>query len=219
VNLISEEKSKFDYALHQYNDKNQLLSTDYYGNNDILSSDLLVYESCLNRKEWVTPVNGTKGGTIKYDYNSNGQLIKTTYSRPLNSISEYSEFSYDADNRISRQTIYWENAKTGYTDYSYDSKGNLIKEILYNVLSTGVAELSTTITYEFDNEHNPYELFSGLVVPGIYTNYNNIIRETYTINSGATQGTSNTQVTDNKYAYNGKGFPVSKNNNVEYVYK
>jgi len=70
VNLISEEKSKFDYTIHQYNDKNQLLSTDYYGNNDILSSDLLVYQAAINRTEWVTPVNGTKGGTIKYEYNS-----------------------------------------------------------------------------------------------------------------------------------------------------
>jgi hypothetical protein len=219
VNLISEEKSKFDYTLHQYNDKNQLLSTDYYGNNDILSSDLLVYESALNRKEWVTPMNGTKGGTIKYDYNSNGELIKTTYSRPLNSSSEYSEFSYDANNRISRQIMYWENVKTGYTDYSYDAKGNLIKEILNSVSSTGVAELSTTILYEFDNQKNPYESFSKSKIPGINTNSNNIVKETYTIHLGVNQGTEKIQVTETSYKYNGNGYPVSKNNNVEYIYK
>jgi hypothetical protein len=218
VNLISEEKSKFDYTLHQYNDKNQLLSTDYYGNNDILSSDLLVYESALNRKEWVTPMNGTKGGTIKYDYNSNGELIKTTYSRPLNSSSEYSEFSYDANNRISRQIMYWENVKTGYTDYSYDAKGNLIKEILNSVSSTGVAELSTTILYEFDNQKNPYESFSKSKIPGINTNSNNIVKETYTIHLGVNQGTEKIQVTETSYKYNGNGYPVSKNNNVEYIY-
>jgi hypothetical protein len=219
VNLISEEKSKFDYALHQYNDKNQLLSTDYYSNNDILSSDLLVYESAMNRKEWVTPVNGTKGGTMRYDYNSKGELIKTTYSRPLNSSSEYSEFFYDANNRISRQTMYWENAKTGYADYSYDTKGNLIREILNSVSTTGAAELSTTILYEFDNQKNPYESFSKSMTPGINTNSNNIVKETYTIHLGVNQGTEKAQVTETSYKYNGKGYPVSKNNNVEYVYK
>jgi hypothetical protein len=219
VNLISEEKSKFDYALHLYNDKNQLLSTDYYGNNNILSSDLLVYESAMNRKEWVTPLNGTKGGTIKYDYNSSGELIKTTYSRPLNSSSEYSEFIYDANNRISRQILYWEKEKTGYTDYLYDAKGNLIKETLNCVSSTGVAELSTTALYEFDNQKNPYESFSKSMTPGINTNSNNIVKETYTIHLSVNQGTEKARVTETSYSYNGKGYPVTKNSNVEYVYK
>jgi hypothetical protein len=219
ANLISEEKSKFDFTKHSYNDKNQLVSTDYYGNYDILSSDIQVFEAAMNRKEWVTPANGIKGGTIRYEYNSNDQLIKTTYSRPLSGSSEYSEFSYDADGRISRQILYWENIKTGYTDYSYDSKGNLIRESLYNVPTTGVAELSTTTQYEFDNQQNPYKSFSGLEKPGINTNSNNIVKETYTINMSASQGAEKAQVTATSYAYNGKGYPVSKNSNVEYVYE
>jgi hypothetical protein len=216
--LITDEKSKYDFTKHNYNDKNQLISTDYYSNFDILSSDLLIYQAAISRKEWVTPLNGTKGGTNKYEYNSNGQLIKTTYSRSLSTSSEYSEFSYDVNNRISRQILYWENKETGYTDYIYDSKGNLIKETLYNLPLTGAAELSTTTQYEFDNQQNPYESFIGLMTPGINTNHNNIIKETYTIHLSANLGPEKVQVTENSYAYNAKGYPISKNKNVEYVY-
>jgi hypothetical protein len=216
--LIADEKSKYDFTKHNYNDRNQLVSTDYYSNFDILSSDLLIYQAAISRKEWVTPLNGTKGGTNKYEYNSIGQLIKTTYSRSLSTSSEYSEFNYDVNNRISRQILYWENKETGYTDYLYDSKGNLIKETLYNMPLTGADELSTTIQYEFDNQQNPYESFIGLLTPGINTNHNNIIKETYTIHLSANLGPVKVQVTENSYLYNAKGYPISKNKNVEYVY-
>ena len=39
-NLISAEKSKFNITKYIYNDKNQLVTTDYYSDNDLLSSDL-----------------------------------------------------------------------------------------------------------------------------------------------------------------------------------
>ena len=218
TNLVSEEKSKYDYTKHTYNDKNLLVSTDYYGNLDILSSDPLVSETAINSKNWVTPANGSKGGTIKFEYNNNEQLIKTIYTRPQSGSSEYSEFSYDAGERMTRQIMYWENKETGYTDYTYDSKGNMIKESLYDLPATGVAELSTTIEYEFDNQQNPFKSFSRLVMPGIYTNINNITKETYTIHPDANAGTSKIQVTGTTYTYNANGYPVSKNNNIEFVY-
>ena len=219
ANLVFEEKSKFDFTKHNYNNKNQLVLTDYFGNNDILSSDPQIYQNALNRKEWVTPENGTKVGTIIYEYNGNEQLIKTTYSRPLSSNSEYSEFLYDINNRISRQILYWENKKTGYTDYSYDVKGNLANESLYNLTSSGAPELISTEQYEYDNEHNPYISFSRLVKPGINTNINNIISETQTIYSGANPGTGIIQVNETSYAYNADGYPASRNSNVLYIYK
>lgn len=219
ANLISEEKSKYDYTLHHYNGNNQLVSTDFYGNDDILSSNLQVFTAAMNRTEWVTPVNGSKGGTITYEYNGNAQLVKTTYTRPSSASSEFSMFSYDVNNRINRQIMYWENKETGYIDYSYDGKGNLIKEALYNLPSTGVAELITTTQYVFDSQQNPFKSFSKLRIPGINTNLNNISKETYTINSKIDQGTDKVQVTQNSYAYNVKGYPISKNGNVKYVYE
>jgi hypothetical protein len=219
VNLISEEKSKFDYAVHHYNTGNQLVSTDFYGNDDVLSSNIQVYTAALNCKEWVTSLNGAKGGTLAYEYNSNDQLVKTTYTRPSSTSSEYSLFSYDNNNRINKQMMYWESNATGYIEYSYDTKGNLVTESLYNLPSSGVAELITTTQYVYDNQQNPFKSFSKLMLPGINTNVNNISKLTYTINSKTDQAPDKIQITENTYEYNANGFPVSKNGNVKYVYK
>ena len=174
--------------MHHYNARNQVVSTDYYGNNGILNSDPNIFQTALSQDVMVTPDNGSKEGTFNYEYNDNEQLIKSTYSRTSSVNSEYSEFSYDVNNRISTQTLYWNNKKTGYIDYTFDGKGNLIKENLYNLSATGVAELSTTTQYEFDNKQNPYQSFSKLMTPGINTNQNNIIKETYTIHLTANLG-------------------------------
>jgi hypothetical protein len=219
VNLISEEKSKFDYAVHHYNGSNQLLSTDFYGNDDILSSNLQIFTTAINRTEWVTPLNGAKGGTLTYEYNGNDQLVKTTYTRPSSTSSEYSLFTYDDNNRINKQMMYWESNETGYIDYSYDEKGNLITESLFNIPSPETAELITTTQYAYDNQQNPFKSFKQLMLPGINTNVNNISKLTYTINSKTDQASDKIQITENTYEYNANGFPVSKNGNVKYVYK
>lgn len=217
-NLVSEEKSKIDYRMNHYNDNGQLVTSEYYTDDDILSNDAQISATAINSTDLVTPENGQKGGSITYEYNTNAQLIKITYSQPTSTGSEYSQFSYDANNRINRQTMYWENLATGYIDYSYDAKGNLIKEALYNMPSTGVVELITTTSYEFDNSKNPYKLFKKLMIPGIYTNINNIIKETYTIHLQPNQGPDNVQIKTNSYKYNAVGYPVSKNGNIAYVY-
>jgi hypothetical protein len=219
LNLIADEKGKYDFTRNHYDGKGQLLSTEYYGNEDILSSDAQVYQSALNSKVWVTPENGVKGGRMIYDYNDKGQLIKTTYSRPLSTSIEYSVFSYDASNRINKQTMYWDGTTTGYIDYSYDAKGNLIKEMLYNLPSAGAAEQITTIQYNFDTQQNPYKSSVKSLIPGVYTNPNNIIKETYTIHLVADLGSDKVQITESSYTYNGFGYPVTKNGNVSYIYK
>jgi hypothetical protein len=216
--LISEEKSKFDYTRYTYNNNGQLIKSEFYGNDDVLSTDDQVFESAINGTEWVTPLTGKLGGTITYSYNDNGQLIKTTYTRTSDPTSEYSEFTYDLKNRIGRQTMYWDNSPKGYIDYTYDSKGNLTREMLYNLPETGVAELSTTTSYTYDNQQNPYRTFYGLMMPGINTNKNNIMKETYTIHITPDQGSDNVLVSENTYEYNASGYPVSKNGNIMYVY-
>jgi hypothetical protein len=219
ANLISEVKSKIDFTRHEYNDKNQLVSTEYFVNFDLISRDALISETATRSKEWVSTDISNKCYAILYEYNSNELLIKATYSRPLAGSSEYSEFSYDVNNRISRQAIYWDNSETGYIDYSYDGKGNLVKGILYYLSSAGVAELSTTTQYEFDNEQNPFKSFSRLIVPGINTNLNNIVKETHTIHIKGVQGTEKVVVTQNSYEYNTEGYPITRNGNVRYEYK
>lgn len=216
---LATKKSKFDFTVHHHNSLGQLSSTDYYGNDDILSSDAQVVQTAMNSSVWVTSASGVNCGSLSYVYNNNGQLIKTTYSRPQLTSTEYSVFNYDASNRINKQTMYWEDIATGYIDYSYDGKGNMIKEVLYNQPLTGAAELITTTLYEFDSKLNPYKSVSKLLIPGVDTNPNNITKETYTIHLAPGQGADKAQVTQNKYVYNTSGYPITKNGNTTYVYK
>jgi hypothetical protein len=218
ANLISEEKSKFTYTKHTYNDKNLLITSEFYVDPAMFSSDIHVIEASMNRKEWVNPDNTAKSLTKTFEYNSNEQLLRITYNRPSVSNSEYSEYTFEND-RISRQTMYWQNELSFYIDYFYDEKGNLIKESKYYVPSTGIAELWTTTEYEYDNMRNPFQSFKRLMTPGKFTNQNNITKETYTIHFEVDPWTQKVQITNNSYEYNDKGYPIKVNGEAEYVYK
>ncbi len=183
-----------------------------------MSSDIKTIETTLSQSDLVTSANGSKGGSITYEYNSSGQLAKAIFNRMQSANSEYSVFSYDENNRINKQILYWNSEETGYIDYSYDGKGNLIKEILYDK-ANGVAEPSTTTKYVFDNKQNPYKSFNSLMIPGINTNPNNIIKEIYIVHIRPGLATEKVQITENSYEYNINGYPVSKNGNVQYIYE
>jgi len=218
ANLLREEKSKFHYIKHNYNDNNLLLSSEFYWDPAIYSSSSTVIEASMNRKEWVNPGNTAKSLTQTFEYVENGQLGRKTYDRTSSSNTEYAEFSY-ADDRIVRQTLYWQNVISSYIDYEYDERGNLVRESRYNLPSAGVAELSTTTEYEYDNMHNPFLVFRRLMSPGIYTNPNNITRETYTILFEVDQSVEKVQITSNTYEYNNSGYPIKVNGKIGYVYK
>ena len=208
ANLVTEEKSKFHYAKHTYNDINQLITSDFYWDISMASSDSRVIEAAMNRKEWVSPENTPKSISHKFEYNSKQQLIRISYIRPSVNISDFMEFQYDND-RIIRVTGYYNNSISGYTDYLYDDYGNIIKQTKYFVSSAGIAELSTTTEYEYDNMHNPYQSFKRLITPGIYTNPNNITKETLTINFDVDPSTEKVQITENSFEYNDMGYPYN----------
>ena len=218
-NVIRQEKSKLDLTVHHYNTSGQLVTSEYWANDDVLSSDASVSQTALTQSVWVTLASGKKGGVITYEYNDNGQLNKTTSTHPLLTCSEYSLFTYDGNGRISRQSTFWEDSPTGYIDYAYDSKGNLTSEILYKVPMSGDPVAISSIKYSFDGSPNPYKMNSKYPIPGIYTNINNVTKESYTLFLSAAQGSDKVIVTDNTYTYNTMGYPVSKNGNITYVYE
>jgi hypothetical protein len=218
VNLLAEEKSKFHYTKHNYNDNNQLISSDFYWDISMASSDSRVIEAAMNRKEWVSPENTPKNVAHEFEYASNGELIRKTYIRTSDNYPDIVEFQYK-DDKITRSTGYYKNAKSGYNDYYYDERGNLSKQVKYTVLSSGITELTTTTEYEFDNMKNPYQAFKRLTTPGKYTNPNNIIKEIYTIHFEVDPWTQKIQVTDYSYEYNDMGYPIMVNDEVEYVYR
>jgi hypothetical protein len=215
-NMVKAEKSKFDYTAHHYNSAGQLISSDIYGNDDVLSNDNSVYQTAMSQTTWVSPSNGIKCGDITYEYNSDGLLVKAVSNRPQSQFSEFSEFSYDSDKRVIKQTLYWENVASGYVDYQYDSKGNLTSEMLYNITADGSAELISNLKYTYDNEPNPLKTLTA-TIPGIHTNTNNILKETLTIHVASDQP-DKTEITENSYKYNALGYPISKNGNITYIY-
>jgi hypothetical protein len=218
VNLLIEEKSKFRYARHFYNGLNQLIKSDFYWDLSMASSDSRVIEAALNRKEWVNPENTPKSIWHKYEYGNNDQLFRKSFIRASENNSDYLEFQYEND-KIVRTTGYYNNIISGYTVYQYYEDGNVSKQTKYTVSSSGVAELTTTTEYEYDNMKNPYQSFRRFMTPGIYTNPNNIVKETYTLNFDVAPSIDKVQITEYSYTYNADGYPVKVNGEKEYVYK
>lgn len=210
-NQIVEEKSKLHYSKHNYQN-GKLISSDYYIDPGMYSSSGAIADSAWNRKEWVNPTNTEKNSTKTYSYDNEGKIIK---SENYLGICEY---RYDDKNRINRQTFYFDNERTGYIDFIYDDNDNLIKRFHYWILASGEPELQTTTVNEFDNKFNPYKAFNSLMIPGLYTNTNNIIKEAYTIHFEVDQFIDNVQITENSYKYSSQGFPISKNDSEIYIY-
>lgn len=217
--MVKQQKSKYDFTTNVYNSAGKLIKSEIYGNENILSNDNSVSSTAMNQIALLTLEGSKKGGIINYEYNSSGQLLKSVSTRPSLTCNEYSLFTYDAGNRINKQTMYWEDAPTGYIDYTYDSKGNLTSEMLYSFTDEGKTILVTTSKYTYDSQPNPFKPFNKTMIPGIYSNTNNITKETYTIHVPVEQGGDKVVLTENTYTYNTLGYPVSKNGNVTYIYQ
>ncbi len=213
ANLISEEKSKYRYIKHNYNTKNQLVSTDYYEDLSLLSNNSRVVETSSKRQEWVTPDNTAISNYQSFEYKANGQLLKSTDHLC------YFTYNYDINDRISRQTCYHEDKISGYIDYNYDKKGNLIKMSQFEVFNSGDSQLTSTYEYKFDHKLNPYRSFKSLMIPGKNTNYNNITKEIYTLHFMVDHMVNEKQIKEYSYEYNEKGCPVRVNKTIEYFYK
>ena len=210
-NQILEDKTRVMYTKYNYKD-GKLISFDFYIDPGIYSSNWEIANAAMNRTEWVNPTNTEKDMTRTYFYDGDGKMIKSMAKLNV------CEYNYDNKNRIIRETSYSDNAKIGYTDYIYDDNNNLIKELQYWVFVTGNPELQTTTEYEFDNKHNPYKAFNVLMMPGLYTNTNNILKKTYRIYFEVDPSIDTLQITEDSYSYNSLDFPVSKNDKVTYIY-
>ena len=216
--LISEEKSKYFYTKHNYNSQNQLVSSDFYVDPGIYSSDSHMSQASMNRTEWVSPGNTSKNMFRTYEYNQSGHLIKYSINRINTNYKSYSSFEYNAKNQISKETWYSDGKATGNTIYTYSDAGNLILKTRNDILADGTIQLSTTTKYEFDNKKNPYLLFK-MQIPGIYTNRNNIIKETYQLWFKVDAFIDKIQITETTYEYNDSGYPVKKDGIVKFTYR
>ena len=209
---IKEEKSKHHYTLHTYDRNGKIKTSEHYIDNRIFSSSSVMLDSALNRKDWVNPQNTERSRTISYEYNSNGQLIKTT-----GGIDDVS-FEYNNEGRIIRQTFFHNNVQAGYHDFEYDERGNLLKRKHYWLLDSRGPELQSTTEYEYDDQTNPFYYFKDTHIPGRNTNPNNIVKETYTLHIEVDPSIKKVQTTEYKYQYHPLGYPVKVNKTIEYIY-
>jgi hypothetical protein len=218
ADLILEEKNKFHYTKYTYNSKNQMIQSDSYWDERLVSSNSFVLEEAMNRIEWVSPENTERDVYSTYKYSRNGQLEKRITHRLNSDYTSNSLFYYNKQGRIERITSYNEGKASSYDQYTYDAIGNLTKKERYNILGNGNAELRTTTEYEFDNKHNPYLSFRELIYPGQNTNRNNIVKETYTLHFEVDDFIDQIQISEYNFEYSINGYPVSMNDVFEYVY-
>ena len=156
-------------------------------------------------------------------------------------ISAYSEFEYDNSARLTKKSVYFFNSGhaklvsyqtyeylddkilksntfnpqgqlTEYHDYKYDDRGNVTKDDQFQ--NNSGLKLVNSVTYEFDNKNNPYMVFASEGNPGIYTNKNNIIKETSVSYNGTAVYRNEKLIV---YEYNSLDYPV-KINGLDCIY-
>ena len=214
TNLLSEEKSKLIYVKYNYNENGYLISTDHYNDPALFSSSMEVIEASRNKEEWTNPENTEKSYSTEYEYNTFGQLMKSSDH------SGYSTFNYDNKNRISRQTYYHDDIISHKTDFEYDKRGNLTKKSLYQVEESGKKELIRKTIFKFDKNHNPYKELNNLMIPGKYTNPNNIIKEITSNYYLIKNMEDDTNTIELSYEYNQYDYPIAVDGKkIRYVYE
>jgi YD repeat-containing protein len=212
-NLLKERKSKWFYTLYHYDANNRLTSTDMYEDPGIYSSNWVTAQAAWNRAEWVNPENTVKSGEAIYMY-KNQLLESINILRIPGGMHNTTSYQYNDKGRIVSAIYYSEGEVSGKTAYTYDESGNVSREEQY---AGGL--LSCTRLYEYDNKHNPFAVFSTLLTPGMYTNKNNIIRETQILANNTDTNIETVQVTESVYEYNDQGYPVTKDGFIRYEYK
>jgi hypothetical protein len=212
-NLLKERKSKWFYTLYHYNVHNQVSSYEMYEDPGIYSSTWVIAEASMNRKEWVTPQNTDIAREAVYEYQGIN-LKSLTVTEAHSDLKNISEFTYDSSGRIVNQT-FSSNVDSPELRkvFTYDGQGNVILEQQYYS-----SHLICTRSFEYDDKHNPFKVFNRLGTPGIYTNENNILKETVTP-ADITSGADTVQVIETTYEYNDQGYPVTKNGFIRYEYK
>ena len=100
-----------------------------------------------------------------------------------------------------------------------EKKGNLIKRLTFQVSENGRAQLTNKTRFEFDNKHNPFKALNNLMLPGKYSNPNNIVK-TISANYYLIENMEddiNTIITS--FEYNQYSYPVTVDGKIKYIYE
>lgn len=213
--LILEEKSKYSYSKHSYNNLNQLIRSNHYWDESLASSNSTVLNEAMQREEWVNSDNTDLYTYTTFAYKKDGELERSDLKRLSTNYESYSVYAYNQEGQISRRTFYSQEKAMLYEAYLYDTNGNLIQKDRFDIL-TGT--LQTTTKYEFDNHPNPYFSFRGLLTPGQNTNANNVVKERSERFFEVPGFENKVAVKEYDYEYNSTGYPSSRSDGLAFIY-
>jgi hypothetical protein len=212
--LVKESIGQFAYKKYIYDDQNKLTKTEEALTLDLTSCFIPVDSMNINYSD-PRKAKITQYSTL--EYNKNGMLVKKLnyfINNGNDELISYSAYEY-SNNLISKTNLYNpQDLLISYNEYRYDGNGNMSEEKYFLVEGGINATLLVSYTYEFDDKNNPLIIFKAEGIPGIFTNTNNILKETLVNYSGSSEYKN---VTQNVLEYNNSGYPV-KVNDQDYIY-
>jgi hypothetical protein len=144
-----------------------------------------------------------------FEYDNTSRLIKKSnyfINNKIPQLTSYQTYEYENDRVVKLSTYNPQNQLIQYHVYAYDDSGNISKDDQY--VNNSEIILLNTVICEFDSKNNPYRVFASEGNPGIYTNKNNIIKETSVSYNGAVESRN---IRQNVYEYNSLDYPVRIN--------
>jgi hypothetical protein len=210
--VIYESVQPYSYKKYTYDTQNRLIKTE-----QAISFNPLSCVMIPGMSEEEDPRKAKISNYTEFEYNTSGKLSKKLYyiiNTDTPELTSYELFEYDSTNIIKISLYNPENQLSLYQTFKYDEVGNVIRVEFYILENYENVLLQNYSIYEFDNQKNPFTIFSNEGIPGVFTNKNNITKTT-TINyySGVENSNSNVY----SYEYNDAGYPV-KVNNEDYLY-
>jgi hypothetical protein len=199
--LIHESTEPYMYKKFSYDAQNTLSKVELAYSFNEFSCSMLPGQSLES-----DPRKASISAYSEFEYDNVSRLIKkSTYfiytGNPK--LTSYQTYDYVNDKIVKLSVFNPQGSLIQYDTYTYDENGNITRDDQYSN-NEGIS-LVNSVTYEFDNKNNPYQVFACEGDPGIYTNKNNITKETTVSYYGTTESRYTTLHT---YEYNNLDYPV-----------
>lgn len=211
---IYEYLQRFGYNKYIYNDQNQLIKIEIAQSINPLSCAIIPGTTFTDGDD---PRKAPVGRYVEFEYTSDNKIKRRLNYHILDGSAEllnYEEFEYE-NNRVKRISFFnIKNELTYYRIFEYDNNENVLSVENYYYSDVSNVTLESRQVYEYDNKHNPFQVFKVEGTPGRNTNNNNITKETY---SYYYENEETLNITNFQYEYNELEYPILVNN-VEYIY-